>query len=60
MTRRWTGAANPDEILCDACIVIHKCDDDDGDGDPTDEWEFVVHDENDDGICEFIFWEDDA
>lgn len=57
MTRRFTIAADPDEIFCDACVVIHKADD--ADEDDTDEWEFVVHDEDGDGVCEFVFWGDD-
>ena len=53
MTRRWTLSEDANELLCDACLILHK-----EDADP-DEWCLVVHDEDEDGICEFVFWEDD-
>lgn len=51
------AADDPNDTIACACLVIHKCDD--AAEDDTHEWEFVVHDENDDGICEFLFWEDE-
>lgn len=63
MTRRWTQVPDPDEILCDACIIIHKCDDsgagDDQAGKDTSEWEFVIEDEDENGICTYVFWGND-
>lgn len=51
------------DVVCQACIVIHKCDDsaagDDLPGDESPEWEFVIEDEDADGICTYVFWEDD-
>lgn len=63
MLRRWTTVPDPNEIVCDACIVIHKCDDsaagDDPANDDSPEWEFVIEDEDEDGVCTYVFWGDD-
>ena len=57
-----TNDIDENDILCNACIVIHKCDDsaagDDAPDDDSPEWEFVIEDEDEDGKCTFVFWED--
>ena len=59
MTRRWSIKPNPDEILVEANLIAHQDDHDDHvpENDGL-EWNLVVHDEDDDGILEFVFWEE--